>query len=169
MLLQHSRRDARTDEWGELVLLPDQDRSLWHRDEIDQALELVWRGARGPYALQAAIAAEHAIAPSEEATAWDRIAALYGRLAALRPSPVIELNRAVAVAMDEGPERGLELIDPLTAELDGYHLLHSARGDLLSRLGRDGDAAAAYERALELSANPVERSFLERRLAELSR
>ena len=169
MLLQHSRRDARTDDAGEMVLLPDQDRSRWHRGEIDEALALAGRSGRGPYALQAAIAAEHAIAASEEATAWDRIAALYERLAELKPSPVIELNRAVAVAMDAGPERGLELIDGLTGELDGYHLLHSARGDLLRRLGRDGESAAAYERALELSPNPVERSFLERRLAELSR
>jgi RNA polymerase sigma-70 factor, ECF subfamily len=169
MLLQHSRRDARTDASGEMVLLPDQDRSRWHRGEIDEALELVWRSNGGPYALQAAIAAEHAVSPSEDDTAWDRIAALYGQLARLNPTPVVELNRAVAVAMDEGPERGLELIDGLSGELDGYHLLHSARGDLLRRLGRDGESAAAYERALELSSNPVERSFLERRLAELSR
>jgi RNA polymerase sigma-70 factor, ECF subfamily len=171
MLLQHSRRDARTDSAGRLVPLPDQDRSLWHRDEIDEGLELTWRSCRGPYGLQAAIAAEHAVAPSEEETAWDRIAYLYERLAELKPSPVIELNRAVAVAMHEGPERGLELIDAVAerGELDGYHLLHSARAELLRRLGRDGEAASAYERAAELSDNPVERSFLERRLAELSR
>jgi RNA polymerase sigma-70 factor (ECF subfamily) len=174
MLLQHSRRDARTDESGELVLLPLQDRSRWHQVEIDEGLELVWSGgsaAYGPYGLQAAIAAEHAIAPSEDGTAWDRIAVHYGHLAELRPSPVIELNRAVAVAMHEGPERGLELIDALAeqGELEGYRLLHAARADLLRRLRRDEEAAAAYAQALELADNPVERRFLERRLAELSR
>jgi RNA polymerase sigma-70 factor (ECF subfamily) len=168
MLLQHSRRDARTDGSGELVLLPHQDRSRWHQTEIDEGLELTWRSGRGPYGLQAAIAAEHAIAPSEEGTAWGRIALLYEHLAELRPSPVIELNRAVAVAMHEGPERGLELIDAVS-DLDGYYLLHSARADLLSRLDRDDEAAAAFARALELSENPVQRRFLERRLAELSR
>jgi RNA polymerase sigma-70 factor (ECF subfamily) len=173
MLLHHSRRDARTDPAGELVLLPDQDRSLWDAGEIAEGLDLAGaalRAGAGPYALQAAIAAEHAVAPSEEATGWGRIAALYGRLAELKPSPVVELNRAAAVAMDEGPERGLELMDRLAAdgELAGYHLLHSARADLLRRLGRDAEAQAAYGRALELSDNPVERRFLERRLGELS-
>jgi RNA polymerase sigma-70 factor (ECF subfamily) len=173
MLLHHSRRDARTDAGGELVLLPDQDRSLWDAAEIAEGLDLTraaLRAGAGPYALQAAIAAEHAVAPSEEGTGWGRIAAHYGRLAELRPSPVVELNRAAAVAMDEGPARGLELMDELAAggELDGYRLLHSARADLLRRLGRDAEAKAAYARALELSDNPVERRFLERRLAELS-
>jgi RNA polymerase sigma-70 factor (ECF subfamily) len=174
MLLHHSRRDARTDAAGQMVLLPDQDRSRWDAAVIAEGMELM-RGAlrmgAGPYALQAAIAAEHALAPSEEATAWGRIAVLYERLAELNPSPVVELNRAAAVAMDEGPERGLELMDALAAagELDSYHHLHSARGDLLRRLGRDAEAAAAYGRALELSDNAVERGFLERRLAELSR
>jgi RNA polymerase sigma-70 factor (ECF subfamily) len=173
MLLHHSRRDARTDIAGELVLLPDQDRSLWDRDEIAEGLELAGAALRaggGAYALQAAIAAEHAVAPSEEATGWGRIAALYGRLAELKPSPVIDLNRAAAVAMDEGPQRGLELMDELAAggRLEGYHLLHSARADLLRRLGRDAEAHDAYGRALELSENPVERRFLARRLDELS-
>jgi RNA polymerase sigma-70 factor (ECF subfamily) len=174
MLLHHSRRDARTDAAGRMVLLPDQDRSRWDAAVIAEGMELM-RGAlrmgAGPYALQAAIAAEHALAPSEEATAWGRIAVLYERLAELTPSPVVELNRAAAVAMDEGPQRGLELIDALAeaGELDAYHHLHSARGDLLRRLGRDAEAAAAYSRALELSDNAVERGFLERRLAELSR
>jgi RNA polymerase sigma-70 factor (ECF subfamily) len=174
MLLHHARRDARTDAAGELVLLPDQDRARWDREEIAEGLAIVEAAARaggGPYVLQAAIAAEHAVAPSEQATAWNRIALLYRRLAELTPSPVIELNHAVAVAMHEGPERGLELIDALAdaGDLGGYHLLHSARGDLLRRLGRAAEAAIAYERALELSENPVERSFLERRLGELSR
>jgi RNA polymerase sigma-70 factor (ECF subfamily) len=173
MLLHHSRSNARTDSQGELVLLPDQDRSLWDRLEIAEGLELATRALRaagGPYSLQAAIAGEHAVAPSEEATDWGRIAALYGRLAELKPSPVVELNRAAAVAMDEGPESGLALMDELAArgELDGYRLLHSSRADLLRRLGRDAEAAGAYRRALELSENPVERRFLERRLAGLS-
>jgi RNA polymerase sigma-70 factor, ECF subfamily len=174
MLLHHSRRDARTDAAGRMVLLPDQDRSRWDAAVIAEGMELM-RGAlrmgAGPYALQAAIVAEHALAPSEEATAWGRIAVLYERLAELTPSPVVELNRAAAVAMDEGPQRGLELIDALAeaGELDAYHHLHSARADLLRRLGRDAEAAAAYSRALELSDNAVERGFLERRLAELSR
>jgi RNA polymerase sigma-70 factor (ECF subfamily) len=174
MLLHHSRRDARTDAAGQMVLLPDQDRSRWDAAVIAEGLELMrgaLRAGGGPYALQAAIAAEHAVAPSEEATAWGRIAVLYARLAELNPSPVVELNRAAAVAMDEGPERGLELMDALAAagELDAYRHLHSARGDLLRRLGRDAEAAAAYGRALELSDNAVERGFLERRVAELSR
>jgi RNA polymerase sigma-70 factor, ECF subfamily len=173
MLLQHSRRDARSDGHGELVLLADQDRSLWHGDEIEEGLALARRALRarppGPYALQAAIAAEHAAAQRPDHTDWPRIAGLYGLLCAAEPSPVVELNRAVAVAMAEGPAAGLELIDRLVGggELDGYHLLHSARADLLDRLGRPRDSAVAYERALELASNPVERSFIERRLAEL--
>ena len=168
MLLQDSRRDARTGPDGELVLLADQDRRLWHRDEIDEGLEIV-RGLRrlGPYALQAAIAAEHARAPTPQETDWRRIADLYGLLARAAPGPVVELNRAVAVALAEGPERGLELMDGLDGELADYQWLHSARADLLRRLGRDAEAAAAYERALELARQPAERSFLERRLAEV--
>jgi RNA polymerase sigma-70 factor, ECF subfamily len=170
MLLHHSRRDARLDERGEMVLLEDQDRSLWRRDEIAEGIALARRsGTRGPYGLQAAIAAEHALAPTAEAVNWPAIAALYERLAAVSPSPIVDLNRAVAVAMAEGPERGLELLDELSgaAELRRYHLFHSVRADLLRRLGRDEEAAAAYRRARELVANPVERAFLERRLAEL--
>jgi RNA polymerase sigma-70 factor (ECF subfamily) len=161
MLLHHARRDARVDAEGRLVLLSDQDRSLWRADEIEEGRAHAAAAAPDRYGLQAAIAAEHVAA----ATDWSHVAALYARLAALDPSPVIELNRAVAVAMAEGPERGLALIDAI-AGLDGYHLLHSARADLLRRLGRTEDARAAYERALELAANPVERAFLERRLRD---
>jgi RNA polymerase sigma-70 factor (ECF subfamily) len=168
MLLHHSRRDARLDAAGDLVLLEDQDRSLWRRDELAEGLAFAGRaGFAEPYAIQAAIAAEHARAERAEDTDWSRIAALYDRLEASSPSPVVTLNRAVAVAMAEGPERGLALLDELaeTGRLDDYRLLHSARADLLRRLGRDADAAAAYARALELATNPVERRFLERRLA----
>jgi RNA polymerase sigma-70 factor (ECF subfamily) len=168
MLLSHSRRDARVDEDGNMVLLEDQDRSLWRGDELEQGLVLAAQvGDQGEYALQAAIAAEHARARRADATDWARIALLYERLAAISRSAVVELNRAVAVAMAEGPASGLRLLDELHAggELDEYHLLHSARGGLLGRLGRDVAAAAAYARALELATNPVERRFLERRLA----
>ena len=168
MLLHHSRRDARLDAAGDLVLLEDQNRSLWRRDELEEGLALAERaGATAPYAIQAAIVAEHARAARAEDTDWQGIAALYDRLEASAPSPVVTLNRAVAVAMAEGAERGLALLDELaeTGELDDYRLLHSARADLLRRLGRDADAAAAYTRALELATNPVERRFLERRLA----
>ena len=172
MLLHHSRRDARLDERGGLVLLEEQDRSLWRRDEIAEGTALARRsGALGPYGLQAAIAAEHALAPSARAVNWPAIAALYGRLAEVSPSPIVELNRAVAVAMAEGPERGLELVEALSdaTELRRYHLFYSARADLLRRLGRGEDAAEAYRRARDLAENPVERAFLERRLAELGR
>ena len=162
MLLHHARRDARVDADGRLVLLSDQDRSLWHADEIEEGRAHAARGgAATATALQAAIAAEHVA----DATDWAHVAALYARLAALDPSPVIELNRAVAVAMAEGPGAGLALIDAIDG-LDGYHLLHSARADLLRRLGRADEARAAYERALALAANPVERDFLERRLRD---
>jgi RNA polymerase sigma-70 factor, ECF subfamily len=168
MLLHHSRRDARVDEHGELVLLEDQDRSLWHADEIEEGTALVHRDAcreGGPYWLQAAIAAEHA----GRSTDWARIASLYSRLAEVHPSPVIELNRAVAVAMAEGPEQGLELMDGLEGGLlEDYHLLYAARADLLRRLGRAREAADAYRRARELTENPAVRAFLERRLRELS-
>jgi RNA polymerase sigma-70 factor, ECF subfamily len=168
MLLHHSRRDARVDEHGELVLLEEQDRSLWHADEIREGIALARAGTAGragPYALQARIAAEHA----GERTDWARIAALYARLAEVEPSPVVELNRAVAVAMAEGAERGLELIAGLEGGLlERYHLLHATRADLLRRLNRVEEAADAYRRARELTENPVERAFLERRLRELS-
>ena len=166
MLLHHSRRDARVDERGELVLLEDQDRSRWDAADIAEGLRLAAAaGIDGPFGIQAAIAAEHA----SDATDWSRVAALYERLAACERSPVVELNRAVAVAMAEGPEAGLELIEPLEGgRLEGYHLLHATRADLLRRLGRADEAAAAYRRAHELAANPTERAFLERRLAELS-
>jgi RNA polymerase sigma-70 factor (ECF subfamily) len=167
MLLHNSRRDARVDESGELVLLDDQDRSRWHADEIGEGVRLAAAAGRGgPYAIQAAIAAEHVA----EATDWARVATLYEALAELQPSPVVELNRAVAVSMAAGPEAGLEVIDRLDSEpLQAYHLLHATRADLLRRLGRDEEAAAAYGRAHELAANPAERAFLERRMRELSR
>ena len=171
MLIQDSRREARVDSAGELVLLGDQDRSLWDGEQIAVGLRLVESAtavpAPGPYALQAAIAAEHARARSAEVTDWERIRDLYDRLAAIQPGAVVELNRAVAVAMADGPGRGLELIDAIEG-LDGYLHLHTARADLLDRLGRAREAGAAYERALALASNPVERSFLERRRAELA-
>ena len=171
MRLHDSRRDARVDEAGELVLLEDQDRSRWDVEAIaegvaltDRALEL--GAGAGPYALQASIAAEHGRPGGPD---WARVVAAYDRLLALRGGPVIALNRAVAVAMADGPEAGLALMDELSEELGDYHLLHSARADLLRRLERHDEATAAYERALELAQNPVERAFLQRRLAELRR
>ena len=170
MLLHDSRRDARVDEHGELVLLEDQDRSRWDEAAIAEGSGLVERalalGGSGPYALQAFIAAEHARPGGPD---WTRVAGAYERLLAVQGGPVVALNRAVAVAMARGPEAGLELMDELAGELDGYHLLHSARADLLRRLGRRDEAVVAYERALQLAAVPVERAFLERRLAELRR
>jgi RNA polymerase sigma-70 factor (ECF subfamily) len=167
MLLNHSRRDARVDEHGEIVLLADQDRSLWHAEEIEEGVRLA-AGARagGAYAVQAAIAAQHVA----DTTDWDRVVALYGELARFDPSPIVELNRAVAVSMAAGPDAALELVDRLeSGRLEDYHLLHATRADLLRRLGRDEEAAVAYRRAHELAANPAERAFLERRLRELSR
>ncbi|MDX6607081.1 MAG: polymerase sigma-70 factor, subfamily [Solirubrobacterales bacterium] len=174
MLLQDSRHEARLGADGELVLLEAQDRSAWDRREIDTGLGLLDRAARlgppGPYALQAAIAGEHARAATPDETDWPRIASLYELLVRAQPSPVIELNHAVAVAMAEGPERGLHLLDDpaLTEELGGYQWFWSARADLLRRLERGDEAADGYRRALELTTNPVERRFIERRLAELS-
>ncbi|HZB03412.1 MAG TPA: RNA polymerase sigma factor [Actinomycetota bacterium] len=172
MLLQDSRREARVGPVGELVLLEDQDRSRWDRAEIEEGVQLLdaalRRGRAGPYQVQAAIAAVHARASRPEDTDWPQIALLYERLAALLPSPVIALNRAVAVAMAESPARGLELMEPLAETLDRYHLFHSARADLLRRLDRREDSAAAYRRALELTENAVERRFLERRLGEVT-
>jgi RNA polymerase sigma-70 factor, ECF subfamily len=174
MLLQDSRRAARTTADGELVLLADQDRSRWDRAEIAEATALLERvgAARrtGPYGLQAAIAAVHAGAARPQDTDWSRIVALYDLLAAADPSPVVALNRAVAVAERDGPAAGLALVDPLVAggALDGHHLAHAARADLLRRLGRTGEARAAYRRALELAGQEPQRRFLARRLAELA-
>ena len=169
MLLQNSRREARVDAAGELVLLEEQDRSLWDESEIREGMALVDEALRrggGRYALQAAIAAEHARAERAEETDWPRIAALYAQLARLDPSPVVELNRAVAVALADGPERGLELVERIDG-LERYHLFHAARADLLRRSGRGHEARVAYGRALGLATNPVERRFLERRLSEV--
>jgi RNA polymerase sigma-70 factor (ECF subfamily) len=166
MLLHDARRAARLDESGELVLLQNQDRRLWDHDRIDEGRAVLERALPlrrpGPYQLQAAIASLHL----EPETDWPQVAALYERLGSLTPSPVVELNRAVAVAMAEGPEQGLALIESIEG-LDAYRHLHSARADLLRRLGRRNEAAAAYARALELSQQPAERTFLERRLAEV--
>jgi RNA polymerase sigma-70 factor (ECF subfamily) len=169
MLLQDSRRDARTGPDGRLVLLEDQDRRLWDKAQIEEGLDIVGRlSVYGPYALQAAIAAEHARAATTDATDWRRIVDLYDLLAVAAPGPVVKLNRAVAVALAHGEEFGLELMAPLDDELDSYHLLHSARADLLRRLGRDEEAAESYARALELVRQPAQRDFLERRLAEVT-
>ena len=172
MILTNARRAARTDEAGDLVLLEDQDRSRWDHDAIDEGLVLLERaaalGRAGPYRVQAEIAALHDRAPRPEDTDWPRIASWYAELARLQPSPVVELNRAVAVAMADGPAAGLPIVDALGDELDGYHLFHAARADLLRRLGRSGEARAAYRRARDLAANPRERAFLERRLAEMA-
>jgi RNA polymerase sigma-70 factor (ECF subfamily) len=173
MLLHHARRGARVGDAGELVLLEAQDRSRWDRGMIGQALPLVdqaltLRRPPGPYALQAAIAAVHAQAPRAEATDWRQIALLYDELGRVLPTPVVTLNRAVAVAMADGPAAGLLLMDALAAggALEGYHLLHAARADLLRREGRLREAAASYARALELATNAAERRFLARRLEE---
>jgi RNA polymerase sigma-70 factor (ECF subfamily) len=175
MLLQESRRAARSSDSGELVLLSDQDRSLWNREQIAHGVALV-EGALasrrfGPYTLQAAIAAVHAEAPDTAATDWKQIVSLYDVLLRAVPSPVIELNRAVAVAMRDGPAAGLALVDAILAggELEDYHLAHSARADLCRRLGRTADARASYRRALELAQQASERRFLERRIAELEK
>jgi RNA polymerase sigma-70 factor (ECF subfamily) len=168
MLLQNSRRDARLDEAGEMVLLSDQDRSLWDRAQIEEGLALVGSltGVVGPYSIQARIAAEHARAQRAEDTDWHRIGLLYGQLTRIQPSPVIELNRAIAVAMEDGPEAGLELIDAIEG-LDRYAPYHVSRADLLARIGRDRDAIDAYRRGLELSTNRVQRGFLAQRIEEL--
>ena len=173
MLLHDSRRAARTSPSGELILLDDQDRLLWNRDQIVEGLALVERAlaARqvGPYAIQAAIAAVHANASNAAGTDWAQIVALYDLLARAEPSPVVELNRAVAVAMRDGPAAGLALIDTILGDgnLSDYHLAHAARADLCRRLGRMAEARASYERALSLAEQEPERRFLERRLAEL--
>ncbi|MGH2590490.1 MAG: RNA polymerase sigma factor [Actinomycetota bacterium] len=172
LLLQHSRRDARASSDGGLVLLEQQDRARWDHGMIDEGLALLddalSAGRAGPYQVQAAIAALHARAPRPEDTDWPQIAALYDALERMTPTPVVALNHAVAVAMADGPERGLRLVDTLAAELDDYHLFHSARADLLRRLDRREEAAAAYRRAMGLATNETERAFLERRLAEVT-
>jgi RNA polymerase sigma-70 factor (ECF subfamily) len=170
MLLHDSRRSARTGMGGELVLLEDQDRALWNQAKIEEGLRLLARalalGRPGQYQLQAAIAALHAEAAGTGETDWPQIASLYGELARVAPSPVVELNRAIALALEGDVERGLGLIDGIEG-LDRYHLWHAARADLLRRLGRLGEAADAYRVATRLAGNPAERRFLERRLDEV--
>jgi RNA polymerase sigma-70 factor, ECF subfamily len=172
MLLQHSRRDARAGRGGDLILLEEQDRALWDHDAIDEATGLLDRAmgmrAPGPYQIQAAIASIHARAPRPEDTDWPQIVSLYGALLRTSPSPVIELNRAAAVSMADGPDAALPLVERLrrSGALDRYHLLHATEADLLRRLERREEAAAAYARALELATNGRERRFLRRRLDE---
>lgn len=174
MLLHHARRAARTDAAGDAVILEEQDRSRWDRAAIDEGVAVLERalGMRraGPYQIQAAIAALHDQAPAAAATDWTQIAALYAILARLAPSPVVELNRAVALAMAHGPECGLALLDKpaLATKLDGYQHYHAARADLLRRAGRRDEAAAVYVRTLELCQNTAERRFLQRRLSEIA-
>lgn len=173
MLLHDSRREARLDDEGDLVILEEQDRSRWNRPQIDEALSLVnhkLSGASGPYAIEAAISAEHCKAARAEDTDWRRIVRLYDLLHELLPSPIIALNRAVAIGMADGPSSALALIDELSAsgELDGYHLLHAARADMLRRLGANREAAESYDVALGLVSNDGERRFLERRLREVT-
>jgi len=174
MLLHDARREARTGQDGELVLLDAQDRGLWDRTRIDEGRDLLDRALRmrrvGPNQLQAAIAALHDDAATADETDWAQIAGLYLVLGRIAPSPVVELNRAVAVAMAMGPERGLEIVEGVAAsgQLDEYPYLHAARADLLRRLGRLDEAGVAYQRARELTGNEAERSFLERRIAEVS-
>jgi RNA polymerase sigma-70 factor (ECF subfamily) len=173
MLLHDSRRAARASANGDLILLDEQDRTLWKRDQIAEGSALVERALSsrrfGPYTLQAAIAAVHADAPSAAATDWAQIVGLYDVLARVEPSPIVELNRAVAVAMRDGPSAGLALIVAILTrgDLSDYHLAHSARADMCRRLGRTADARAAYQRALALTRQEPERRFLERRLGEL--
>jgi RNA polymerase sigma-70 factor (ECF subfamily) len=173
MLIQESRRAARSTAEGDLILLEDQDRSRWNRDQIREGLSLVQQALAtqrfGPYTIQAAIAAVHADAKTPAETDWGQIAALYDLLLRIEPSPVIELNRAVAVAMRDGPAAGLTLVDEILSrgELSDYHLAHAARADLCRRLNRTADAKAAYERAIALTAQEPERRFLEKRLRDL--
>lgn len=173
MLLHDSRRAARIDEAGDIVLLEEQDRRLWDQRQIAEALPLVSESLRsplGPFALQAAIAAAHCQALRAEDTDWPQIVQLYGLLERVQPSPIVSLNRAVAIAMVEGPANALRLIDALAADgaLAGYHLLHAARADMLRRLGSSAEAMESYRRALELVTHDSERRFLERRLRELA-
>jgi RNA polymerase sigma-70 factor (ECF subfamily) len=174
MLLQDSRRAARVDDTGELLTLEEQDRTLWDATAIEQACKVLDRAARlrgpGPYQLQAAVAASHARASSAAATDWREIVVLYDRLSQIAPTPVVLLNRAVAVAMADGPDAGLALVNELedAAALRDYHLLPATRADLLRRLGRDREAQAAYRQALELAPTDAERRFLRKRLDQLS-
>ena len=174
MLLHDSRRDARVGADGALIVLEDQDRSLWHRSQIDEGAAMVDRALRmrrpGPYQIQAAIAALHAQAPLAGQTDWAQIAALYGELVRLDPSPIVELNRGVAIGMARTPADGLAIIDAVAEQggLASYHLLHAARADLLRRDGRRREAAGAYHAAIALSSNAVERAYLKRRLAEVA-
>jgi RNA polymerase sigma-70 factor (ECF subfamily) len=171
MLLHDSRRGARTDESGDLIVLDEQDRSRWDHAQIREGLQLTERALQsprvGPYAIQAAISAVHAEARDASGTDWAQIVALYDLLLGMNPSSVVELNRAAAVAMRDGPDRGLDLIDALLArgELSSYHLAHSARADLLRRLGRTEESLASYATALELTTQEPERRFIERRMA----
>lgn len=172
MLLHDSRRDTRLDDAGNLVLLENQDRSRWNHAQIAEALPLVEEALRrgaGPFALQAAIGAIHAQAPRPEDTDWPQIAALYELLERIQPSPIVSLNRAVAVAMADGPQAALGLVEALaeSGDLENYHLLHAVRADLFRRLDRPAEAAKSYERALALATNDSERRFLERRLHEV--
>ncbi|MDQ4005680.1 MAG: RNA polymerase sigma factor [Actinomycetota bacterium] len=172
MLLHHSRRDTRVGAGGDLILLEQQDRSRWDLPMIEEGVGLVRRAFRrrrpGFYGLQAAIGAVHAEAREARDTDWPQIVELYGAMARIAPTPVVELNLAVAVAMADGPGAALPLVERLADSLDGYHLFHSTRADLLRRLGRSEDAAASYRRALELVTNPVDRRYLERRLSEVT-
>lgn len=170
MLLHDSRREARLDESGDLILLEEQDRSRWNRQQIVEALPLVkeaLRGAPGPFAVQAAIAALHCRAARAEETDWPQIVGLYNLLERLQPSPIVSLNRAVAIAMVEGPQTAIALLDAIGPELDSYHLFHAVRADLLRRIGASAEAAQSYERALALVTNDSERRFLDRRLREV--
>jgi RNA polymerase sigma-70 factor (ECF subfamily) len=173
MLLQESRRAARTSPTGELILLENQDRSLWNREQIVEGVALVEEALKsqrfGSYTLQAAIVAVHAEAKSVAATDWRQIVALYDRLVRIQPSPVVQLNRAVAIAERDGPEAGLRLIDALLeqGELANYYLAHSARADMCRRLGRTAEARSSYEKALALTQQEPERQFLQERIREL--
>jgi RNA polymerase sigma-70 factor (ECF subfamily) len=173
MLLHDSRRPARLNEQGDLVVLEEQDRSRWNHEQITEALPLVAEALRdqpGPFVIQAAIAAEHCKALRPEHTDWREIVQLYDLLARVQPSPIVSLNRAVALAMSEGPQKGLTEIELIAGEgkLEDYHLLHASRADLLRRLGLKDEAASSYQRALQLVSNESERRFLERRLSEVS-
>jgi RNA polymerase sigma-70 factor (ECF subfamily) len=172
MLLQESRRSARASSEGDIILLEHQDRLLWNRDQIMEGLSLVRKAVAsvvGPYTIQAAIAAVHAVARDTETTDWRQIVGLYDVLLQMYPSPVVELNRAVAVAMQDGPKAGIDIIDDIMkrGDLAEYHLAHSARAELLRRLGRKGEARTSYEKALTLSKQGPEQRFLEKRLKEL--